>query len=221
VRFTRSKITFFIVLIVLSAAFISGCRQAGTWLVKDDVPSHADAMVLLMGSFPARVLQAVDLYDEGRAEKIIIVKEYMGAYTMLTDKGVEIIGTTTQARNALITLGIPADSITILPGDARSTITEVKATINYLSQHPDIESLIIVSSPSHMRRAMMIFRTALRYSDIPVSVGCSPSTYTGFNPEQWWKSKEDIQIVLSEYLKITSFVLFEKRGLKGNEQQNK
>lgn len=176
-------------------------------------------MVLLMGSFPARVLQAVDLYKEGRAGKIIIVKEYMGAYKMLTDKGVEIIGTSTQARNALITLGIPADSITILAGDAQSTITEVKATMNYLTQHPEIESLIIVSSPSHTRRSMMIFNAAVRYAGMPVIVGCSPSTYTGFNPGKWWRNKEDIQIVLSEYLKITSFKLFEKKGLKGLKRQ--
>ena len=49
-RLTRSKIIFFIILITLSAVYIGGCRRAGTWLVKEDVPGHADAMVLLMGS---------------------------------------------------------------------------------------------------------------------------------------------------------------------------
>ncbi|MBE0673548.1 MAG: YdcF family protein, partial [Bacteroidales bacterium] len=148
------------------------------------------------------------------AGKILIVEDFKDANKMLTDRGVEVIGTTTQARNALITLGIPADSITILPGEARSTMDEVIVTRDYLLHHPEIESLIVVSSPSHMRRARMIFRAALKNAKMPVSVWCSPSAYTSFNAEKWWKNKEDIQIVLSEYLKITSFVLFEKRTLK-------
>ena len=69
VRFTRSKIIFFIILIALSAVYIGGCRRAGEWLVKEDVPPHADAMVLLMGSFPERVLQAADLYHEEQSRK--------------------------------------------------------------------------------------------------------------------------------------------------------
>jgi uncharacterized SAM-binding protein YcdF (DUF218 family) len=216
VRFTRSKIVFFILLVFISAVYIGGCRRAGTWLVTENVPPQADAMVLLMGSLPDRVLQAADLYNEGRTGKIIIVTEYMGPYGMLSDRGVEILSFSTQARNSLIALKVPADSITMLTGEARSTMTEARVVRDYLLQHPAIESMIIVSSPSHMRRASMIFRSALKYYGMPVSVGCSPSVYSGFNPQKWWKRKEDIQTVMTEYLKITSFVLFEKRGLKGD-----
>lgn len=204
----------------LCVVYVSGCRRAGNWLVTEELPDHADAMVLLMGTFPPRVLQAVDLYHDGSAGKIIIVNEYRGPYKMLTDRGVEVIGTSAQASNALITLGIPSDSITMLPGEAQSTLNEAIVTMDYLSQHPEIRSLIIVSSPSHMRRAKLIFRKAISYSELQVSVFCRPSKYTGFNPDKWWKSKEDIQIVLSEYLKLTSFVLFEKKSLKEHLQPN-
>lgn len=204
----------------LCVVYVSGCRKAGNWLVTEELPDHADAMVLLMGTFPPRVLQAVDLYSEGRTGRIIIVNEYRGPYKMLTDKGVEVIGTTAQASNALITLGIPSDSITILPGEAQSTLNEAMVTMDYLSQHHEIKSLILVSSPSHMRRAKLIFRKAIIYSGLQVNVFCSPSKYTGFNPDKWWKDKEDIQIVLSEYLKLTSFMLFEKRTLKEHLHQN-
>jgi uncharacterized SAM-binding protein YcdF (DUF218 family) len=137
---------------------------------------------------------------------------------MLSVRGVEIISISTQARSSLITLNIPADSIIMLTGEARSTFTEARVVRDYLLQHPTIESLIIVSSPSHMRRASMIFRSALKYYDMPVSIGCSPSVYSGYKPQRWWKSKEDIQTVMTEYLKLTSFVLFEKRGLKGDRE---
>lgn len=204
----------------LCVIYVSGCRRAGNWLVTEEMPDHADAMVLLMGTFPPRVLQAVDLYSEGRTGRLIIVNENRDQYKMLTERGVEVIGTTIQASNALMILGIPPDSITMLTGEAQSTLNEAMVTMDYLSQHPEIKSLIIVSSPSHMRRSKLIFRKAISYSGLQVSVFCSPSKYTGFNPDKWWKSKEDIQIVLSEYLKLTSFVLFEKKSLKEHLQPN-
>ena len=63
----RSRNFFIIILVILTVTYIGGCRRAGRWLVKEDVPPHADAMVILMGNFPDRVLQAADLYHEGRA----------------------------------------------------------------------------------------------------------------------------------------------------------
>jgi len=65
-----------------------------------------------------------------------------------------------------------------------------------------------------MRRAELIFKYSLGDLPVPVTVGCSPSSYSGFNPDKWWRRKEDIQFVMSEYLKIYSFRLFEKRELK-------
>ena len=52
----RLRIILFGVLIVLVFMFIGGCRKTGLWLVREDVPMHADAMILLMGPCPERVL---------------------------------------------------------------------------------------------------------------------------------------------------------------------
>ena len=210
----KYRIAFFFILIVLTVIYAGGCRRAGIWLVKEDVPPHADAMVLLMGNFPERVLQAVDLYNENRAGRLIIVEESMGAYRGLEERGVSIISKTAQARDASVKLGIPEDLITLLPGDARSTLTEAVIVSEYLATNPGIDTLILVSSPTHMRRASVIFRTAFKDLDKPVYVGCSPSAYSDFNAERWWRHKEDIQDVLSEYLKTVSFILVEKRSIK-------
>jgi len=64
---------FILFLIGLSAIFVGSCRRTGVWLAKEDALPHADAMILLMGSFPERVLQSVDLYHEGIADRLIIV----------------------------------------------------------------------------------------------------------------------------------------------------
>ena len=209
----KPRIFFFIILFVLTILYIGGCRRAGSWLVKEDVPPHADAMVLLMGSFTDRVLQAADLYNAGKADRLIIVEESMGEYEKLEERGVSIISHTTQARNSAIALGVPADSITVLPGDAESTLTEAIVVRDYLAADPGIDTLLLVSSPTHMRRASMIFRRALRDIEPPVYVGCSPSAYSDFDAKHWWRSKEDVQEVLFELAKIGSFVLIEKRNI--------
>lgn len=212
--FTRARIVFFLLLIAISAVYIGGCRRAGKWLVKEDVPQHADAMVLLMGSFPERVLEASDLYREGKAGRMLIVYESMGPYRLLESRGAEIIRTTRQAYDAAVDLGVPADSITMLPGDARSTIDEALAVREYLRATPGIDTIILVSSPAHMRRSAMIFSVALRSLPEPVYVGCSPSSYSSFDPGRWWRRREDIQTVLSEFVKLGSFAVFEKRELR-------
>ena len=165
---------------------------------------------MLMGSFPERVLQSVDLYHEGIADRLIIVYESMGAYQVLEERGVSIIRTTEQARDAAVALGLPDSCITMLPGDARSTLDEALAVSDYLAMQPGPDTLILVSSPAHMRRAYMIFKTVLKRADLNTYVGCSPSKYSSFNPDRWWRRKEDIQSVLSEWIKILNFKIIEQ-----------
>lgn len=209
----KARIIFFVILIVLVAAYVTGCRRAGLWLVREDVPPHSDAMVLLMGSFPDRVLQAVDLWKAKRADRIIIVEESMGPFQRLEERGVSIVSNSEQAASSLVQLGIPADGITILPGNARSTLDEAKVVRDYLAARGDADTLLLVSSAAHMRRAAMIFRRAFRHAGKAVSIGSSPSIYSNFDAKHWWREKEGIQQVLSEYLKIVSFVLFERRKI--------
>ena len=65
-----------------------------------------------------------------------------------------------------------------------------------------------------MRRATMIFKAAVKGLETPVYIGCSPSSYSDFDAKHWWRRKEDIQIVLSEFVKIGSFVVIERRELR-------
>jgi len=211
----KNRILFFGVLLLLVVLYTGGCRRAGQWLVKEELPSHADALVILMGNFPERVLQAADLYNEGRSDRILIVEESMGAYRSLKERGINIVSKTTQAVESCVALGVPAEKITVLPGDARSTLTEAVIIRDYLQNVGGIDSLVIVSSPYHLRRATLIFKKGLEKLEPPVWIGCSPSAYADYNAAGWWKQKEDIQDVLSELLKLLNFRLAEHWQLKG------
>jgi uncharacterized SAM-binding protein YcdF (DUF218 family) len=210
----KARIYIYGILLIIIIVYVGACRKAGEWLVKKDDLVHADAIVILMGSIADRVLEASDQYTQRKTGKVIMVEANMGAYKALESRGVHIISETAKARKALVDLGIPIDSIVILPGDATSTLMEAKIIREYLKDKPNIDTLLLVSSAPHTLRASMIFKSAFRKTGLPLCILCSPSTYTNFNAEKWWRSEEDIQVVLLEYLKIANFVLFEKRQLK-------
>ena len=184
--------------------------NAGHFLVKKDKLVSADAIVVLMGSIADRVLQTNDLFQQGLASSVVMVEEDMEGFSALEDKGIHIKSNTEQFIEALISLGIGEENIIKIPGPARSTQNEAVLIRNYFLKHSEINSIIVVSSSPHARRASMIFRKALQSEDRNFTVMVSPSPYTSYNPDGWWKRREDIQYTLSEYLKILNFQVLER-----------
>lgn len=195
---------------IIIVFYIIAWLNAGKWLVKEDEPQQSDAIVILMGSIADRVMHAADLYEQDRTENIILVEESMGAYKLLEERGANIISNSCQVLNILVSFGVPDENIIILPGDATSTQMEAMVIREYLADKPDIDTLLLVTSASHSRRASMIFSTAFEKADLPVHVVSCPSEYSGFNASRWWRNKEDIQKVFMEYLKIGNFLVFER-----------
>jgi uncharacterized SAM-binding protein YcdF (DUF218 family) len=211
----RSRIFILTGVFVILVLAVAGCRNAGKWLVKEDVPSHADVMVLLMGNISDRVLQVGDLYRDHVSTKVWIVESYISeADRELEERCGHQPTNTEMARLRLIRLGVPADSIVILPGNASSTRMEAETVRDRLRSQPGIKSVLLVSTAIHMRRASKIFRAAFHPLEQPCEVYCSPSAYSGFHADEWWKSTDDIQGVVYEYLKLVNYALFERRALR-------
>jgi len=204
-KYHLCPVLFLTVIVIL---YVTSFRKAGSWLIKKNDPVHADAMVILMGSVSDRVLQAVDLYNQGMAGTVIFGEVNRGHYKILEDKGFYIQSTTELFRDAAVSLGIPSDSIIILPGDVTSTQMEAVIVRNYLIEYYDIDTILLISSAQHTRRASMIFRSAFRKSGVQACIVTIPSSYSGFTGEKWWKSRNRVETVFMEYLKIADFMLF-------------
>lgn len=214
-RTWKSRILLPAILFVVAMVLVGGCRKAGVWLVKDDEPTQADAIVMLVGNNSDRVPHVADLYEKGVSGKILMVKPSKEFYKAFEERGVPITSNAVKARNALIELGIPADSITIVPGkDEASTLLEAVSVRDYLASGLEINSVLLVSSSYHMRRASIIFERAFKQHENSVAVYCSPSPYNSFNASQWWKNRKDIQLVVLEYVKFGNFLLFDKKELR-------
>lgn len=184
-------------------------KQIGKYLIKSDIPQKSDAVIVLMGNIPDRVLETYDLFRTGHTKQIIIVEENMGSDVILEERGIHLISNTQQCRSILVKLGIPSNNIICIPGNARSTQEEALLTRAYLQTRPEISSLTIVTSSIHSRRANIIFKNAFRKKELSVRVYSCPSKYSVFNEKEWWKKKNDTQSILLEYIKILNFLVFE------------
>lgn len=201
------KLLLILVAIIASVFLL---RSAGTYLVKKDQLSNADAVLILMGSIADRVLQTADLYKQGHTNQILIVNNIQYGSEYLAQYNVHIPNFAQLSKQALTQLHIPDSLITIIPGRAASTRAEADSTAAWLKQNPQIDTLIIVSSAAHMRRAIMIFKDSFNDHNLRITIISAPSKYSDFNSQKWWTDRESAKQVFMEYLKITSFLLIEQ-----------
>jgi len=211
--FLHKKAISFLVLVAFMYLFVLALLKGGKWLVVEYEPTNKVPAIILMGSIPDRALAAVDLYHQGRVKDFYIVEENMQGLMALRDRGFKVAANSEQMQSILMQAGIPDSLISIIPGLARSTLMEAKAYNQWLSAKPQKQpdTLLLISSAAHVRRASMIFNHILnRESERKIYVATYPSPFSDYNAEHWFKSKEDIQITLSEYIKIFSFLLIER-----------
>jgi uncharacterized SAM-binding protein YcdF (DUF218 family) len=209
-RFSRKLILSLAIILSVVVLIRLSLPSLGTFLVAEDEPQQSDIIVLLMGSGPDRMLGAVDLYKQGYADHIVMVRNMVRGYDLVVSQGIKIPHDTDIAKDVAVQLGVPAEKITVLPGDALSTQDEAIAVRKYLKSESDIESLIIVTSKSHSGRAKKIFVKAMSSIDREIRVLSCPTEYDDFNAEKWWQYREDLKRGALEYLKLFHFYLREQ-----------
>jgi uncharacterized SAM-binding protein YcdF (DUF218 family) len=194
-------ISLIVLLIILVIVF----PRLGKWLVAEDEIVKSDIIVVLMGSVPDRILEAVDLYHDGFADQIVIVNSHMVGYDILLNRGVKIPGNAQLSKSAANSLGVQDEDILILGGNAKSTQDEAIIVKDYLKDEENIDSIILVTSKYHSERAKKIFVKALDGLNRGIIVTSIPSKYDTYNSEHWWKNREDAKRVIIEYLKLFNF----------------
>jgi uncharacterized SAM-binding protein YcdF (DUF218 family) len=100
--------------------------------------------------------------------------------------------------------------VILLPGKNESTLEEARMMSEYVGLNPSCDTLIIVCSQSHSRRAGMIFRKVFKKSGGNVHLVLSTSPYAPYDGRKWWADREKIQVVVCEWIKLLSFMLVEQ-----------
>ncbi len=176
-------------------------------VVTDPLPARADAIVILAGSVPDRVLEAADLYHAGVAPRVVVTREHSRAGDgALHARGVRLPEGDDLTLIALRQLGVPETAILLLRRRATSTETEARTVARWACR-ANVERLVVVTSRAHTRRARLILARALGPR---IALAIRPSRYDDFSPRRWWHARRDAKIVLSEWEKLVHYWLDER-----------
>lgn len=161
-------------------------------------PQAADSIVVFAGGvgesgragqgYEERVLYAVELFKSGYAKNLIFSSGH--TYSLKETVIMKAIA---------VSLGVPQDAIT-LEDRAKNTYENVIFTKDILSKEKR-NKIILISSPYHMRRALLVFRKAVP----EVNVICAPIPNSFFYAHGTaWKqvSIQQVEGILHEYIGI-------------------
>jgi uncharacterized SAM-binding protein YcdF (DUF218 family) len=171
-------------------------------LVVNDPLQPADMIIVLNGGYNTRPFRASELYQQGLAPVIVIVRsevlpaEKLGLAPNDTDVSISVMEQ----------LGVPPGKIVVLPveGGATSTFDEAIALRQYIKTH-NIHSLILLTSAFHTRRAKWVFDREL--AGLPITLEVTAVPYYGFDESNWWQSEDGLIALSNEYIKLAYYFL--------------
>lgn len=206
----RKRYIILTVIVLFILMILLFFRFGGELLVKEDNIEEIEeaVLVLLMGSVGDRALGAYELYENGNIDQILLVESHIEGEELLGERDIAIPGDADLSKHILTELGTPQEDITILPGHAESTKDEAVTVKEYLKDNPDINTVILTTSKFHSYRANLIFNKALKDQD--VAIYSSPTPYDPFEAKGWYQDREDIQRVITEYIKLAHYLLLEQ-----------
>jgi len=195
-------------IILLVVYFLS----IGHILVYENELKKCDVAVVLKGEIPCRILQGIDLYEEGYIDEIIMSDLYVSdeINILLDSKGFDLSDGSDNNKDLAVQAGVPAKDIIIVNGNARSTIDEAEAVGEYFLNNSEYESIMIVTSKYHSFRATKIFRNQFKKLDLDIEIISIPTNYEEFDSYLWFTDRESIDSVIFETIKLIAFYLIEQ-----------
>jgi uncharacterized SAM-binding protein YcdF (DUF218 family) len=101
---------------------------------------------------------------------------------------------------------VPPRAIVTLRRRAQSTASEARTVARWACAR-GFDRLIVVTSPSHTRRARLVFERALGPD---VALTMRPAPDDSFAGDRWYRVRRDAKVVLSEWQKLAHHWLRER-----------
>ncbi len=178
-------------------------------IVRTEAITRADALVVLGGSsaYVERTRWAARLFQAGHAPKIILTNDNeRGGWSSAEQRNPFFVE---RAAAELQQAGVPAQKIEVLPQPVSSTHDEAVLLRRYAEEH-HIQSLAVVTSAYHSRRALWTLRRVFDGSNIEVEI--NPVATGMFDwqtppPLAWWWTSHGWRAVALEYPKLIYYWL--------------
>ncbi len=167
---------------------------------------HADAVVVLSGSqaLIERSNLAAQLFHDGRTAKILLTNDNLrGGWSSAEQRNpffyeVAILELRRQ--------GVPATAIEVIETPVASTRDEAEVLLAH-SQKQQLNSILVVTSAYHSRRALRTFRQAFAGSPVLVGMRAVKPGWQTPRPAVWWLQARGWEMVAGEYFKLAYYAL--------------
>jgi uncharacterized SAM-binding protein YcdF (DUF218 family) len=178
--------------------------RLGGWLVAEDPLAKADAILVLGGTMYERQLEAAELYREGWAPRLFLIREIAdwGERELLA-RGVPYLRPIDIQIDLLQKIGVPRDAITVLE-QANSTAQEADYAYDLVTRER-LSSVIVVTSKQHTRRARLVMRR--RLADTGAQVIVRASRYDRSDVDRWWASRSTLRFTVFETQRLVGYWL--------------
>ena len=166
--------------------------------------THADATVVLSGAatFRERANYAARIFNEGRSFQIILTNDgHRSGWASATQRNPYYYE---RAIDELQRAGVPRLLIEVVAPSVDSTYDEAVLLREYCDSH-GVNSLLIVTSSYHSRRALWTFRRLFQGSKTDVGLEAVGVGIDTPSPPTWWLHLRGWQMVPTEYLKIVYY----------------
>ena len=211
-----------LLLILLLVSYKLILTGIGSFLVHEDLPSHADAAVVLSTGveYPYRLIEAAQLYKEGQVDQVVI----NGNRKTKLQKQLETEGFQAAAPwyedsvRILEMKGVPRNKIQMIDvPDAYDTISEAEAVGAELIRR-GIYKIIVTTSKSHTSRASYVWKGLFPKKLDINTAGARKDPYSANN---WWKDGRQIRWVLAEYGARVFYYWKKITGIFGSESRKR
>lgn len=196
----KKSVAFCILIVLIFSAFMIFkdpiLFEIGDYLVIEDHLSSSDVIHVIAGE-DYRTDHAIWLFNQGYAKQIFFTGGWCEIHKYNHGQhGLE----------RAFTQGIPKQAIAYDETPVMSTYDEAVRLKVYIdnSQSP-IHSVIVVSDPFHMRRALWTYRRVLG-KEIEVLLAPVPFEQTPYQ-ERWWEDFKSKTYLKDEYIKFVYYIL--------------
>lgn len=195
--------TLGVITCIAAIVAVIGFFAMGSWLQLDEEPQKADYIVPLAGD-KLRLMHAVELARQGYAPTLLLsnaASHPVDRYQQLKHElGWPKITGHEMSMLIIRHMGLDESRVDSFGDGHISTVEEAEALRAYLNGRK--ARLLVVTSPSHARRAQIILQDVL--PDCEIIMSATPEDRF---PRDWWKDQRSAQRIVLETAKLIHYWL--------------
>ena len=173
-------------------------RTAGWALVVNEPVVPADIIVVSLTSGGAGALEAADLVQSGIATRVAVFTDPpSGEDHEFIRRGLLYEDASAKQIRQLRWLGVT--DILQIPRTDDGTEGETHVLPPWCDQH-QFRSIVFVTARDHSRRLRRVLDRVMKGHSTRITV--QPSRYSGFDPDQWWKTRNGVRTEIVELQKL-------------------